>query len=72
MRALTLICLGPAIACVRFVSAIVDVVQRARREARLQRLAIAATEQHKADVRAELARQRVKVAEGMRRPWGAN
>ncbi|HMJ56449.1 MAG TPA: hypothetical protein VK540_30490 [Polyangiaceae bacterium] len=70
IRALSLIVFGPALATAAFVGAIVDVVRLARREARLQRIAQAAAEQHRADVRAELTSQRRRVAG--EREWGSN
>jgi len=43
-----------------------------RFESRMQAAAKAAAAQRRDDVRGELARQRMRVAEGARRNWGAN
>jgi hypothetical protein len=72
MKAIALILCSPVVVPVAVVLAFVRVGRFGLRQWRMQEAAKAATEQHREDLRAELAHQRAKLAEGMRRSWGAN
>lgn len=69
MKALTLIALSPIIVPVAVIGAFIGVARVALREVRLQREAKRWARQHIADVNAELAKHRAKVADGMRKGW---
>lgn len=72
MKALALIVCSPVIVPVAVAAAFLGVARVAVRHWRAERAEKDAAERHRADLRAELARQRVKLAEGVKRPWGWN